>query len=104
MKNQTRRDFLKLLGAAAVIVAVPAIAVSQPIEAGDLEMEFLCSRLTRKFDRLSIAGRQRLIESFDTIEARFIKEGGDRETVSEVIDELRIFFQKRLAAQMRGAK
>ncbi len=100
--NQSRRNFLKLLGAAAVVVAIPSVALSQPIEADNSEwlakMEIIISGMTAKFDRFSAKGKQKFIDSFDDLPTKYVEEFNEKidPTVKECFDDLKAFYQKRL--------
>ncbi len=63
----------------------------------NLELEF--SNLARKFDRLSIAKKQKMIDMFDEqVEARLNAENpGAPDVVKEALSDMKTFFQNRLA-------
>ncbi len=106
-QNQSRRNFLKLLGAAAVVVAIPSVAVLQPTEADNAErlaeMQNLLSKMTQKFDGFSVKNKQRFIDSFDNLRGNYKKEFNEEidPFVKEYFDDLKNFYQERLERQIK---
>ncbi len=66
------------------------------------ELEKGFQKLIQKFDRYSPEGKQKMVDSIEPVIKQLEKEQGEgcSEVVIEVIEEMKIFFEQRLAATL----
>lgn len=72
---------------------------------GEIDGEFVA--LVNKFDGLSVIGKRRMIEMFDSVEEKLIKTSGEgfTDTVRETVGDMKRFFQQRLkSSEANGGK
>ncbi len=82
---------------------LPVVAVTQttkPNRYPKLEKHF--QRLIQKFDRLSPEGKQKMIDSFGRVRQQLRAESDEdlSDVVEETIEEMKSFFEQRLAATL----
>ena len=98
MNKLNRRDFLKSIGIAAIVLPVGAKAD----ESFEIKMEKLLSRMTVKFDSLSPQGKQHFIDALDSEETKqkveqLLKEPLDKDGL-ELLESIKKYFEERLSA------